>query len=77
MYHLLQLFRFVFEDTATVSGIGLLLMMFGLLIGNPIAAFITSKNGVSLSVLTSSPLCKSTSPRGNSRPWILCRRSAV
>ncbi|KAI0837754.1 putative efflux pump antibiotic resistance protein [Hypoxylon sp. FL0890] len=48
MYYLPQFFQLVFGDSATLSGIGLLPMMFGLLIGNPIAAFVTSKKGVSL-----------------------------
>ncbi|ORY58749.1 putative efflux pump antibiotic resistance protein [Pseudomassariella vexata] len=48
MYYLPQYFQLVFGDSATLSGIGLLPMMLGLLVGNPIAAFVTSKKGVSL-----------------------------
>lgn len=48
MYYVPQFFQLVFDETATLSGVGLLPMMLGLGIGNPIAAFITSKYEVSL-----------------------------
>lgn len=38
MYYVPQFFQLVFDDTATLSGVGLLPMMLGLGIGNPIAA---------------------------------------
>ena len=48
MYYVPQFFQLVFGDSATLSGVGLLPMMLGLGIGNPIAAFITSKYEISL-----------------------------
>lgn len=48
MYYVPQFFQLVFGDSATLSGVGLLPMMLGLGIGNPIAAFITSRYEVSL-----------------------------
>lgn len=48
MYYVPQFFQLVFGDSAILSGIGLLPMMLGLAVGNPIAAFITSRYQVSL-----------------------------
>ncbi|KAF4546140.1 Siderophore transporter, RhtX/FptX family [Lasiodiplodia theobromae] len=48
MYYVPQFFQLVFGDSATLSGVGLLPMMLGLAIGNPIAAVVTSKFGISL-----------------------------
>ncbi|OCL10091.1 MFS general substrate transporter [Glonium stellatum] len=48
MYYVPQFFQLVFGDSATLSGVGLLPMMLGLGIGNPIAAFITSRYEISL-----------------------------
>lgn len=48
MYYVPQFFQLVFGDSATLSGVGLLPMMLGLGVGNPIAAFITSRYKVSL-----------------------------
>jgi len=48
MYYVPQFFQLVFGDSATLSGVGLLPMMLGLGVGNPIAAFVTSKFGLSL-----------------------------
>ncbi|RYP62947.1 hypothetical protein DL771_009511 [Monosporascus sp. 5C6A] len=48
MYYPPQFFQLVFGDTATLSGVGLLPMMLGLMVGNPAAGFITSKKGISL-----------------------------
>ncbi|KAM0577328.1 hypothetical protein ACHAQF_005337 [Verticillium nonalfalfae] len=48
MYYVPQFFQLVFGDTATLSGISLLPMMLGLIIGNPIAAWVTSKYGVTI-----------------------------
>jgi hypothetical protein len=48
MYYVPQFFQLVFGDSATISGVGLLPMMLGLAIGNPVAAVITSKFGISL-----------------------------
>ncbi|KAJ6263866.1 Efflux pump dotC [Drechslerella dactyloides] len=47
MYYVPQFFQIVFGDSALISGIGLIPMMVGLLIGNPIAAQITSRKGMS------------------------------
>ena len=43
-----QFFQLVFVDSATLAGVGLLPMRPGLGIGNPAAAWITSKYGISL-----------------------------
>lgn len=48
MYYVPQFFQLVFGDSATLSGVGLLPMMLGLGVGNPAAAWITSKYGISL-----------------------------
>jgi len=48
MYYVPQFFQLVFGDSATISGVGLLPMMLGLAIGNPVAGFVTSKFGISL-----------------------------
>ncbi|KAF2123486.1 putative efflux pump antibiotic resistance protein [Dothidotthia symphoricarpi CBS 119687] len=48
MYYIPQFFQLVFGDSATISGVGLLPMMLGLGVGNPIAAFITSRYELSL-----------------------------
>ncbi|KAF8247314.1 putative efflux pump antibiotic resistance protein [Wilcoxina mikolae CBS 423.85] len=48
MYYVPQFFQLVFGDSAVMSGVGLLPMMLGLGIGNPIAAFVTGRYGVSL-----------------------------
>ncbi|KAG7131003.1 Efflux pump dotC like protein [Verticillium longisporum] len=48
MYYVPQFFQLVFGDTAILSGVGLLPMMLGLIIGNPIAAWVTSKYGVTI-----------------------------
>jgi hypothetical protein len=48
MYYVPQFFQLVFGDSATLSGVGLLPMMLGLGVGNPIAAFITSRYELSL-----------------------------
>jgi MFS family permease len=48
MYYIPQFFQLVFGDSAIISGVGLLPMMLGLAIGNPVAAVITSRYGVSL-----------------------------
>jgi hypothetical protein len=48
MYYVPQFFQLVFGDSATISGVGLLPMMLGLGVGNPIAAFITSRYELSL-----------------------------
>lgn len=48
MYYLPQYFQLVFGDTAILSGIGLLPMMLGLLVGNPAAAMVTSKKGITV-----------------------------
>lgn len=47
MYYVPQFFQIIFGDNAVISGVGLIPMMVGLLIGNPIAAQITSKKGKS------------------------------
>lgn len=47
MYYVPQFFQLVFGDSAVVSGVGLLPMMLGLGVSNPIAAFITAKFGIS------------------------------
>ncbi|KAF3925330.1 hypothetical protein ABW20_dc0108925 [Dactylellina cionopaga] len=47
MYYVPQFFQIIFGDNAVISGVGLIPMMFGLLIGNPIAAHVTSKKGLS------------------------------
>ncbi|KAI9803981.1 MAG: hypothetical protein M1833_000262 [Piccolia ochrophora] len=48
MYYVPQFFQLVYGDSATLAGVGLLPMMLGLAIGNPTAAWITSKYGISL-----------------------------
>ena len=48
MYYVPQFFQLVFGDSAVISGVGLLPMMLGLAVGNPLAAWITSKWGISL-----------------------------
>ncbi|PGH13506.1 hypothetical protein AJ79_03636 [Helicocarpus griseus UAMH5409] len=48
MYYVPQFFQLVFGDSAVISGVGLLPLMLGLAVGNPIAGFITSKWGISL-----------------------------
>jgi hypothetical protein len=48
MYYVPQFFQLVYGDSATMAGVGLLPMMLGLAIGNPVAAVITSKFGISL-----------------------------
>lgn len=48
MYYVPQFFQLVFGDSATIAGVGLLPMMLGLGVGNPVAAWITSKYGISL-----------------------------
>ncbi|KAK5999257.1 Efflux pump dotC [Cladobotryum mycophilum] len=48
MYYVPQFFQLVFGDSATLAGVGLLPMMLGLGIGNPAAAWVTSKYGVTL-----------------------------
>lgn len=48
IYYVPQFFQLVFGDSAVMSGVGLLPMMLGLGIGNPIAALITARYGVSL-----------------------------
>jgi hypothetical protein len=48
MYYLPQFFQLVYGDSATLSGVGLLPLMLGVSVGNPVAAVITSKKGVSL-----------------------------
>lgn len=48
MYYVPQFFQLVFGDSATISGVGLLPLMLGLAIGNPIAGWVTSKYGISL-----------------------------
>ncbi|EWC44093.1 hypothetical protein DRE_07228 [Drechslerella stenobrocha 248] len=47
MYYVPQFFQIVFGDSALISGVGLIPMMVGLLVGNPIAAQITSRKGMS------------------------------
>ncbi|KAF3916148.1 hypothetical protein AA313_de0203761 [Arthrobotrys entomopaga] len=47
MYYVPQFFQIIFGDSALISGVGLIPMMVGLLIGNPIAAQITSRKGMS------------------------------
>ncbi|EPS39273.1 hypothetical protein H072_6934 [Dactylellina haptotyla CBS 200.50] len=47
MYYVPQFFQIVFGDNAIISGVGLIPMMVGLLFGNPIAAQVTSKKGLS------------------------------
>ncbi|KGO69080.1 Major facilitator superfamily domain, general substrate transporter [Penicillium expansum] len=49
MYYVPQFFQLVYGDSATISGVALLPMMLGLAIGNPIAGWLTSKYGLSLS----------------------------
>lgn len=48
MYYVPQFFQLVFGDSATIAGVGLLPLMLGLAIGNPVAGWVTSKWGVSL-----------------------------
>lgn len=48
MYYVPQFFQLVFGDSATIAGVGLLPLMLGLGIGNPIAGWITSKWGISI-----------------------------
>jgi Major Facilitator Superfamily len=48
MYYVPQFFQLVFGDSAVISGVGLLPMMLGLAVGNPLAAWITSKWGISV-----------------------------
>ena len=48
MYHGPQFFQLGFKFSATLSAIGLLPVILGLYIGNSVAAFITSKFGISL-----------------------------
>ncbi|KAA8646021.1 hypothetical protein EYZ11_011950 [Aspergillus tanneri] len=48
MYYVPQFFQLVYGDSATISGVALLPMMLGLAIGNPIAGWVTSKWGVTL-----------------------------
>ncbi|THC91843.1 hypothetical protein EYZ11_008691 [Aspergillus tanneri] len=48
MYYVPQFFQLVYSDSATISGVALLLMMLGLAIGNPIAGWVTSKWGLTL-----------------------------
>lgn len=48
MYYVPQFFQLVYGDSATLSGVGLLPMMLGLGIGNPIAGWVSSKYGLNL-----------------------------
>ncbi|KAI9375259.1 putative efflux pump antibiotic resistance protein [Aspergillus egyptiacus] len=48
MYYVPQFFQLVYGDSATMSGVALLPMMLGLAIGNPIAGWVTSKYGLTL-----------------------------
>ena len=48
MYYVPQFLQLVFGNSAVISGVGLLPMMLGLAVGNPLAAWITSKWGISL-----------------------------
>ena len=48
MYYVPQFFQLVFQDSAVISGVGLLPLMLGLAIGNPIAGWVTSRWGISL-----------------------------
>ncbi|RYP73572.1 hypothetical protein DL769_004187 [Monosporascus sp. CRB-8-3] len=48
IYYLPQFFQLVFGETTTLSGVGLLPVMLGLMVGNPAAGFITSKKSISL-----------------------------
>ncbi|KAL6234755.1 hypothetical protein BDW75DRAFT_240777 [Aspergillus navahoensis] len=48
MYYVPQFFQLVYGDSATMSGVALLPMMLGLAVGNPIAGWITSRCGLTL-----------------------------
>lgn len=48
MYYVPQFFQLVYGFSATKSGVGLLPMMLGLCVGNPVAGAITSRYGVSV-----------------------------
>ncbi|KAI9044182.1 MDR family MFS transporter [Aspergillus affinis] len=48
MYYVPQFFQLVYGDSATISGVALLPMMLGLAIGNPVAGWVTSKWGLTL-----------------------------